>query len=247
MQADAVTAIAAFQEAVRPVIWVSGLYADSSLGRADGDVGALGLVAITESRPGRRGQRRLRRAHRRLSRAGGPAARLTCCYVPETEAPAITARYLTWVGGRFGRQPLTAIARAGLLRGGIVISGPPPSRFLPPLDDAALRRAVSRELASYWRPVAARRRIWLRDSCVDLGLITLAQAGAILADGRLITREEAISRLGDLGVPAGLAAEIARRQTDEPVPSALRYRLRRARTARRLMAAGIADLLRQLS
>ncbi len=48
----------------------------------------------------------------------------------------------TWANGALFRRPLSGIARAELLRGGITVFGLVPAQMLPAVDDAALRSAA---------------------------------------------------------------------------------------------------------
>jgi predicted nucleotidyltransferase len=100
-------------------------------------------------------------------------------------------------------------------------------------------------LCPYWYGdrMARRRRYWLRDSWVDLGLTALARSAAVLSIGELITKTEAISRLAEFGVPAELAAEIRRRRDGEAVALGAGQRVRRARMARQIMKRGVTRLL----
>jgi hypothetical protein len=75
-----------------------------------------------------------------------------------------------------------------------------------------------------------------------MGLITIARADATVTEGRLITKAEAIGRLGRYGVPDRLAGEIARRRAGETVPLPWPYRLHRAWSVRGLMLRGIASV-----
>jgi hypothetical protein len=90
--------------------------------------------------------------------------------------------------------------------------------------------------------MARRRRCWLRDSWVDLGLTALPRSEAVLTSGEMITKSEAIGRLARFGVPAGLAAEIRRRREGQAVPLSAWSRLCRARLVRRIMRDGVRRL-----
>ena len=90
--------------------------------------------------------------------------------------------------------------------------GPPPAELVPPVSEAELADAARGELTGYWSGAVAKRRIWMEDVYVDLGLTTLARVEATLTEGRLITKTEAIARLDRFDVPPGLVAEIAARR-----------------------------------
>ena len=85
--------------------------------------------------------------------------------------------------------------------------------------------------------------LWVEDVYVDLGLLTLVRAEATLTDGRLITKREALTRLDRFGVPEDLVREIAHRRQGDSLSLTTLQRVRRAGTARRLVARGIASLL----
>ncbi len=89
------------------------------------------------------------------------------------------------------------------------------------------------------------RRLWLSDSWVDFGLITLPRAEAVLTTGELITKSEAIGQLATFGVPAELAAEIRRRRNGETVAVGPARRISRGYAARRIMQLGVARLGRE--
>lgn len=159
----------------------------------------------------------------------------TACAEAEKEAPGIATVAVKRALG-------SAIGRAELLAGGVVIVGPAPEQLLPPVTRAALDAAVRSELAGYWSGVVRQYWVWLNDWCVDLGVITLPRARAALSDGRLITKSEAIDRLKDSSVPDGLVDEITRRRNGETVRLSTIQRLRRARVARRVVTSGIRSL-----
>jgi hypothetical protein len=111
------------------------------------------------------------------------------------------------------------------------------------MDDGALRAAVRAELTGYWKRALRWPWVWLTDWCVDLGLLTLARAEAALKEGRLITKRDALDRLDRFGVPADLVHQISRRRQGESTPLRITQRLRRACTARRLVARGLRTLV----
>jgi hypothetical protein len=131
---------------------------------------------------------------------------------------------------------------AELGHSGQALHGPWPPPGLPDVSISEVRETARDELIGYWRPLTYRPRIWLRDKWVDFALVTLARSAAVLLDGRLITKSQAIAMLGDFGVPPSLADEIRRRRAGEPVRATAVHRLTRAAGARQIMAAGIRDL-----
>jgi hypothetical protein len=216
---------------------IVGLYAHGSLALGDYRPGVsdLDLVAVL---PSPADTRFLERLHQELD-----APRLHCVYVarpliadPEREHP-------TWASGELYPRPLGGIARAELHRHGLVLDGPPVAEVFPPVSSAALRAAVRDELSGYWSTALTWRKAWLKDVYADLGPLVLARAEAALAEDRLITKREAITRLGRFGIPARHIDELTRRRAGETVPVPVAWRVRRARLVRDLVARGIADLL----
>ena len=150
---------------------------------------------------------------------------------------------MTWAHRRLLHRPFSGIGRGELQQGAVVVSGPPPETFFPSLDATALAGAARAELRGYWRGAVRRSRVWRTDLHVDLGLTTLARANATIAEGRLITKGEAIARMPGLGVPAELVAQIARRRRGEPVELSEAEIRERAVLVRRLMRDGLRRLL----
>jgi hypothetical protein len=240
--ADVVAGLAA---SVRPVAGVTAFYAAGSLASGDFRLGVsdYDLVAVTRAALSDAQQHDLESVHQRLLDDEPRAAKLHCVYVPVPEIADVSAAHLTWAHGELYRRPLSGIARAELLEFGIPVYGPAPDRLIPPVSRAELDAAVRGELSGYWRGVVAKPHLWLQDVFVDIGLFTLARAEATLTEGRLITKTEALPRLAGLGVPVELVGEIERRRQGEDVRITLRTRQRRARDARRVMAAGITRLV----
>jgi len=242
---DPAPVVATFAARVAPVVDVIGFYAGGSLASGDFRPGVsdLDLVAVIRHAPDGRRREELRALHE-ATRRGDPAAdKLHCAYLPQQDVTDVAASHLSWTHGRFYRRPVTGVARAELLRGGITVLGPAPAELLPDVDDPALRAAARAELTGYWSGAVRRPWLWLDDFCVELGLLTLARVDATLTDGRLITKSEALTGLTRFGVPADLVQQIARRRQGHDPSLTPWQRVRRARTARRLVAVGIRDLL----
>ncbi|MBM7806855.1 hypothetical protein JOD57_002692 [Geodermatophilus bullaregiensis] len=233
--------VPAFARAVRPVAGVLGLYAGGSLASGDFRPGRsdLDLVAVVAEELDAPRRARLRALHEDLRRGNPAAAGLHCVYVPREDVDDVATRHLTWAHGELYCRELSGIARAEVLRGGITVLGPDPAQLLPPVDDAALRAAARAEFTGYWSGAVRKPWLWLQDGYVDLGLVTLARAEATLTESRLITKREALTRLHRFGVDEDLSQEIARRRHGDAVLLTLAQRLRRAHTARRLVARGI--------
>lgn len=184
----------------------------------------------------------LRQLHTSLASSDDPAGRLHCLYVAAATAADPDRLCPYWYGDRMTRWQLKVITRAELAWAGVALYGPWPPPALPPVSAAEVRAAVRAEIGGYWRRMAGRRRYWLHDSWVDLGLTALPRSAAVLTSGELITKTEAINRLAGFGVPVDLAAEIRRRRAGQVVPLTARQRIRRARLVRRIMTGGVRRL-----
>jgi Nucleotidyltransferase domain len=234
-----------FAEAIQG--FVAGLYVAGSVASGDYRAGVsdIDAVALVDRTPRPAMRKTLVETHEHVSRTVEGAEALHCVYVarPAVEDPSY--RHWTWAFGELFRRPLSGIARAELLADPVVVVGPPPSAWLPPMPDAAVREAARAELAGYWTTALRKRSIWLEDVYIDVGLTSLARADATIREGRLITKSEAIRRLADLGVPLGLVDEVARRRAGEAVVRSMAERRDRAELVRTLLRARIAGLLGQ--
>jgi len=141
------------------------------------------------------------------------------------------------------RRSLSGISRAELHQFGVTVYGPPPADLVPPVDRPALTEAARTELRGYWKGAVRRRRVWRTDLHVDLGLTTVSRAAVTIAEGRLITKREAIDRLPGLGVPAGLADEIRRRRAGEKIGHTDAELRERGTVTRRIMREQLALML----
>jgi len=212
---------------------------DFSPARSDIDV-----VVMLECDPDETAVGGLEQLHAVLASSDDPAARLHCLYVSARD-PADPARLRPyWYGHRMTRWQLKVLTQAELAAAGMTLYGPWPPPGLGPVRAADLRAAVLEEITGYWARIAGQRRCWLSDTWVDLGLVTLPRAEAVLTTGDLITKTEAIRRLPAFGVPATLADEIRRRRDGQDVTLSVPRKVRRARLARRIMRDGIRRLSR---
>jgi hypothetical protein len=241
---DVAAHLARFQDRLAATIDLRGLYVYGSLTTGDFSPARsdMDVIAVTGGEPDKAARERLRRLHLDLARAGGAFTRLNCLYVPAELLGDPEYQHHYWYEDQFAQARLKLMTRAELAASGHALCGdwPVPGLSPVPLDD--LRAAVRKEVDTYWRRVAGRRKLWRKDLWVDHGLVLLPRAAALLASGELITKSESISRLADFGVPAKLAGEIRRRRNGEPVELSRLQRRLRARTARRAMAAGVERL-----
>jgi Nucleotidyltransferase domain len=174
-----------------------------------------------------------------------PGAKLHCLYVGADNAADAERLRTYWFGNRMTQWQMKWLTQAELIAAGFGLHGPwpPPGIQAVPLEriQAAVRDEVT---GSLWRAARKRRR-WLQDEVVDHGLVVLPRAEALLSRGDLITKAQAIDRLSaDFGVPVRLAQEIRRRREGQETRLGAVQRLRRARTARRLMRRGLRRLSR---
>ena len=212
---------------------------DFSPARSDIDV-----LVLLEREPDEAAVGELRELHTTLAGAADPASRLHCLYASAQDAADPDRLRTYWYGDRMTQWQVKVLTQAELAAAGVAVYGPWPPPGLGPVAVADLRAVVREEMTGYWRRIARRRRLWLQDTWVDFGLITLPRAEAVLAVGDLITKSEAIRRLPGFGVPAALADQIRRRRDGEDVTLGRLQRIRRAYLARRLMQRGIRRLRR---
>ena len=241
-----VPAVVEFADRIRSAAGMAGVYVGGSLAYGDyrpgiSDIDVIAVAAEPLRRPARRAVAALHREYE----ARPETAKLHCAYVPQGEAADLAAEHWYWAAGELYRRTVSGIARAELLRGGITVYGPPPGDVLPGLTAAEVRAAALGELSGYWTRAVGKPRLWSEDWCVDLGLVTLARVEATVLEDRLITKGEALGRLGGFGVPEWLVAEMAARRAGAAsvVKVTAKRRRERGELARGLVAAGIARLL----
>jgi len=236
--------LSTFRDGLLPVVELRGLYLYGSLTTGDFSPSSsdIDLLAVTERRPSGAVLDGLSALHLGLARRGGAYARLNCLYVPDGTLadPALLHAY--WYGDRFTEWRLKVMTVAELRHAGHAVHGPWPPPGLPEVSASEVRDSMHDELTGYWRRLTYRPGVWLHDKWVDFALVTLARSAAVMRDGALVTKSQAIAMLGDYGVPSSLADEIRRRRAGESVPVTARHRLVRAARARQIMAAGIRDL-----
>jgi predicted nucleotidyltransferase len=228
---------------------VTGVYVYGSLVTGDYSPAAsdIDVVVLMRREPDEAMTRELTELHTALAGSGGPdpvAGQLHCLYVAADAASDPERLCTYWFGDRMTQWQLKLLTQAELAAAGVALYGPWPPPGIEPVPVAAIQAAVHEEVTGYWRQISRQRRIWLRDSWVDHGLVVLPRAEAVLTAGDLITKSEAISRLADFGVPAALAREIRARRDGRPVALSQPGRLLRAVRARRVMQAGVARLSR---
>ncbi|MGX6603590.1 nucleotidyltransferase domain-containing protein [Micromonosporaceae bacterium Da 78-11] len=229
-----------FAEAVREVAGVTAFYAGGSIGSGDYHPGIsdLDLVAVLEWPLTRSRRARLEQVH-----ASFTVPKLHCAYVPRTDLEDVARTHVTWAHERLFRRPLSGVSRAELHHFGVTVYGPPPAGLVPPVPRDQLAEAARTELRGYWLGALRHPRRWRTDLHVDLGLTTVARADVTIAEGRLITKREAIDRLESLGVPAAVADGIRRRRRGETVVLTEDELRDRAVVVRRVMRAQLTRML----
>jgi Nucleotidyltransferase domain len=233
-----------FRDGLLALVQLRGLYLYGSLTTGDFSPACsdIDVVAVTEREPGGLVLDHLSALHLDLARRGGAFARLNCLYVPAGTVADPERLHAYWYGDQFTQWQLKVMTMAELGHSGQALHGPWPPPGLPAVSPAELREHARDQLAGYWRRLTHRPGIWLQDKWVDFALVTLARTAAVLHDGELITKSQAIAGLGDFGVPAWLADQIGRRRAGEAVRVTAGPRLIRAARARQIMAKGIRDL-----
>lgn len=232
-----------FAQAVSGI--VAGLYVGGSLATGDYRPGMSDIdgVAMLDAAPKPAVRAELTEIHRRLAREFEEAKALHCAYVPVRDVADRTRTHWTWAFDELFRRPLSGIARAELLADPIVVFGPSPASWLPPMSSGELRDGARAELAGYWSRAVRKRTIWLQDVYVDLGLTVWARADATISDGVLITKTEAIARLADRGVPADVVLGVFRRREGQQVTLTEDERNDRAVIVRQFLKTEFARLL----
>jgi hypothetical protein len=211
---------------------VGGSLATGDYHRGVSDIDAVAMLD-TAPRPSVRAE--LTAIHERLAHQFEVADALHCAYVAADRIADVSHRHWTWAFGELFRRPLSTIARAELLADPIVVLGPPPSSWLPPVSSEELRQGVRAELAGYWSRALRKRAIWNQDAYVDLGLTVWARADATLTEGVLITQTDAIARRAARGVPADLVEGVARRRAGQQVILTDEQRARRGEVVRQFL------------
>jgi hypothetical protein len=239
-----VPVVARFAESLGAVVDLVAFYAGGSLGTGDFRAGAsdLDLAAVVGSAPDPAAEAALTRLHQELAEADDAAAKLHCFYLPRDRLADPAEEQLNWAHGELYRRPFTVVGRAELLRHGITVLGPEPASLFAQVDAAALRAAARAELTGFWAGAVRKPHLWLQDVYVDLGLVTVARVEATLTEDRLITKQEALTRLDRFEVPGWLVEQIGRRRAGDSVTLTAADRAGRAVVARRIVARAIDTL-----
>ncbi|QYC38258.1 Nucleotidyltransferase domain protein [Nonomuraea coxensis DSM 45129] len=230
-----------FLEAVEPAVPLVALWAHGSLATDDYQPGRsdLDLVAIVDEPVTMGHWRRIKAVHRGLDLP--LADRLHCSYIPRQELAEPSAEHVTWAHEEIFRRPVTPVTRRELHVKALELYGPSPAGLLPPVSDAELAEFVRTDLRDFWLVKTQGRRRWLHDVWVDLGTVTVARAAVTLADGRLITKREALDLLPGMGAPELVVADVTARRYGTPRPPLSRFR--RAKLARAFIRPAIRKIL----
>jgi hypothetical protein len=246
LPADVSVHLDRFRDGLLKAADLRGLYLYGSLTTGDFSPARsdIDLVAVIGRDPDQAAIERLERLHRDLASAGGAFARLNCLYVPAGTLADPERLHRYWYMDQFTEWELKVMTMAELAHSGRALHGPWPPPGLPQVSLAALRAHLREHTGSYWPEMIDQPEIWLQDKWVDAGLVSLPRVAAVLRDGELITKSEAIGRLGDFGVPGWLSDQIRRRRAGEDVTVTQQQRATRAALARQIMADGVSQLQR---
>jgi len=205
-------------------VWAHGSLAlgDYQPGRSDLDLLAVVPTAVTSAQ-----RAHLQAAHEALIRDAPLAAHLHCSYLAQDDLTDPAAGHVTWAHEELFARPVSPVTRRELAQGALVLHGPGPDGLVPPVSDGTLTAYIREDLRSFWFPATASHRVWREDIWVDLGLLTPARAAVTLAEGRLITKQEALAVLPALGAPVAVVADIQQRRYAHPSPISARWRTRR--------------------
>lgn len=222
--------VAAAGQAVPLVaVWAHGSLAlgDYQPGRSDLDLLAVVPAAITSAQ-----RAQLQAAHEALTRDAPLATHLHCSYMTRGDLTNPAADHVTWAHQELFERPVSPVTRRELAQGALILHGPGPDGLVPPVDDSTLAAYIRDDLRSFWYPYTGVHSVWREDIWVDLGLLTPARAAVTLAEGRLITKREALSVLPALGAPIAVVTDIEQRRYAHPAPISATWRTRRGLLAR---------------
>ena len=149
--------------------FLEGLYVAGSIATGDYRPGVsdIDAVALVEHVPPPSIRKALVQTHERLVRDVDGGSALHCVYVSRPEVADLAHGHWTWAFNELFRRPLSGIARAELLADPVIVAGPPPSSWLPPMSIEALRDAARSELAGYWTMALRKPAIWMHDVYID--------------------------------------------------------------------------------
>ncbi|MBY8879149.1 nucleotidyltransferase domain-containing protein [Actinacidiphila acidipaludis] len=234
-----------FLDEMREAVPLEALWAHGSLALGDFRPGRsdLDMIAVIASPAGSAERHRLQAIHHALEADDPQAAKLHCSYMVRGALTDTSTRHLTWAHRELTTRAVTPVSRRELRTGDLSLFGPPPSALLPDVGDAELAEFVRHDLRTFWLPATLRPTIWLRDVWVDLGALTTARASVTLADGRLISKGEALDVLPTLGAPQELVDEIRARRYASPETLNAPQRVRRARQTRAFTRSAIQRVL----
>lgn len=227
------------------IVPIVGLYAAGSLGTPDFEPerSDVDLVAVLEKAPDEEELKALTSMHRALARQSPVGARLHCLYAARPDLENTHREWPYWAAGKMRTKPLSAITRIELHDHGVVVAGEPIAGRIPYVTPEELVDAVRSELVRVWLPASRRRLRWYDDAWVDLGLTSLARARAAMTDGELLSKTQAVARLGEFGVPEWLRQDVLARRRGWAREHGLRFRMRRAKVAREVVHTGVERLL----
>lgn len=198
--------------------WVTDLFVGGSAATGDYRAGVsdLDLVALTDGPLDRARRTAIVGIHQELDATAAQKVDLGCVYVAAADLANAAARHPTWTHGRMIERPLSAVARADLVRHGFAVMGRSPDTVLPSVSDDDVRHAAQLELTGYWAMAVHRPWWWLDPSLSDLGLTSMARGRHALATGTLVTKSSAIDLVQ---APAWLRRDVRARREGRVVRS----------------------------
>jgi Nucleotidyltransferase domain len=233
-----------FKDRLLQQVDLPGLYLYGSLTTGDFSPAAsdIDVIAVVGHEPSEVSLERLESLHRDLAGAGGAYARLNCLYVPAGTLGDSERLHPYWYGDRFTQWQVKVMTMAELAHSGRALHGPWPPPDLPEVSLGELRAHLREHTGDYWPEMLGRSEIWVQDKWVDHALVSLPRVAAVLRDGELITKSQAIGRMADFGVPDWLSDQVRRRRAGEEVRVTDEQRQARARLTQQIMSDGVREL-----
>jgi hypothetical protein len=223
-------------------LWAHGSLAlgDFVPGRSDLDLVALIRNPVTTEQ-----RQDLQRTHEALISDEPLGAGLHCAYIVTGEQGEAARSHVTWAHGELYERPVSPVTRRELCQGGLSLLGPDPVTVIPAITDGELADYIRGDLRDYWSPRTKIADLWLEDTWVDLGMLTLGRAAVALREGRLITKKEALDVLASMGAPTDLLDDIRGRRYGTAPPIVGDWRTRRGELASTFVQLGIETILSQ--
>ncbi len=225
--------------------WLIGWYAvgSAALGCFERRVSDLDFVAVVQSIPDRAGMQALYKVHRMLSNRR-LAAPLDGWYVPQGALAGEALPCLRFNDGRLREAdvfPIHGVDGWVLKHHGVALLGPEPGGLPFDPDWTLVRQAMAKNLHSYWKAWADRRRnpfgpmglgLMLNPTTLEWGVLGVSRILYSLQEGG-ITGKEAAGRYALATVPERfhLVIQEALRRRNQAIPPQISQPLLRHRVA----------------